>query len=173
MPSFDWPAIKAAIERGLTPTEIAKTLPNVPTRQAIEKRIAKEGWAVARLPDEADNTPVSSRDIVLMRMGQGATYELAAAAAGVSDTTLRAWRNNDPVFDAACKARRAAWLTSKVKQIDDAPDWKAAAYLLERAPETKDQYGSKQGEGAPLIILNIHRDNVEAEKTVNVIDAIG
>jgi hypothetical protein len=113
---------------------------------------------VARLPDETDNTPVSSRDIVLMRMGEGATYELAAAAAGVSDTTLRTWRTNDPVFDAACKAKRAAWLTSKVKQIDDAPDWKAAAYLLERAPETREQFGQKQDSGGVQIILNITRE---------------
>jgi hypothetical protein len=157
MPTFDWPSVKAAVERGLTPTEIAKTLPNVPTRQAIEKRMKREGW-VAALPKTQDNAPVTSRDMVLMHMGQGATYEMAAAASGIGESTLRLWRTQDPVFDAACKAKRAAWLTSKVKQIDDAPDWKAAAYLLERAPETKDQYGQKQDSGGVQIILNITRD---------------
>ncbi len=156
--SFDWPAIKAAIERGMTPTEIAKTLPNVPTRQAIEKRIAKEGWAVARLPEAPSNLPVSQRDIVLTNMRVGATYEQAAAAAGIADNTLRLWRSQDPVFDAACQAQRAAWLVSKVKQINDAPDWKAAAYLLERSAETKEQFSPKsEGSGGVTVILKVDR----------------
>ena len=166
MANFDWPTIKAAVERGLTPTEIAKTLPNTPTRQAIEKKAKANGWVVARLPEQAVTTEVTPRDIVLMHMGQGATYELAAAASGIGESTLRLWRTQDPVFDAACKARRAAWLTSKVKQIDDAPDWKAAAYLLERSPETKEQFGQKQDSGGVQIILNITRDDPREHGTV-------
>lgn len=157
MSEFDWSAVKSAIERGMTPTEIARTLPNVPTRQAIEKRVAKEGWSIARLPGADANQPVTQRDIVLNHLRNGVTFEIAARAAGVSDRTVRMWREDDPTFEMACQASRAAFVASKIEQINDAPDWKAAAYLLERAPETKDQYGTKQGE-SPMIVLNITRE---------------
>ncbi len=163
---FDWSAIKSAIDRGMTPTEIAKTLPNTPSRQAIEKRAKREGWQVARLPESDPNVPVTSRDIVLTQLRNGATLELAARASGITERTLYQWRQDDPTFDDACKASRSAWLLTKVKQIDEAPDWKAAAYLLERAPETRDQYGTRQGDSQPLIVLNINREQVTANGKV-------
>ena len=166
MANFDWPTIKAAVERGLTPTEIARTLPNTPTRQAIEKKAKANGWVVARLPDQSVTHVVTERDIILNSMRIGATLEQAAAAAGISDRTLYQWRQDDPAFETACKSSRAAWAISKIKQINDAPDWKAALALLERAPETKDQYGHKQDSGGVQIILNITRDDPREHGTV-------
>jgi hypothetical protein len=155
--SFDWPGLRAGYERGITPTELARTMPNAPSRQAIEKHAKREGWQVARLPESDTNLPVSSRDIVLTAIGNGSNLELAAAAAGISDRTLYQWRKDDPAFEAACRAKRAAWLVSKIKQIDDADDWKAAAYMIERAPETKDQYSQKHEGGNTTIVLKIDR----------------
>lgn len=157
MSHYDWPALRAGYERGITPTELARTIPNAPSRQAIDKHAKKEGWQVARLPENDPQLPVSSRDIVLNAIGNGANLELAAAAAGVSDRTLYQWRRDDPVFEAACKAKRAAWLVSKIKKINEADDWKAAAYMVERAPETKDQYSQKHEGGNTTIVLKIDR----------------
>src|SRR5688572_2921407 len=155
---FDWPALRAGYERGITPTELARTMPNAPSRQAIEKHAKREGWQVARLPESDKNLPVSARDIVLNAIGCGAKLELAAAAAGISDRTLYQWRRDDPVFEAACVAKKAAWLVSKIKRIDDADDWKAAAYLIERDPLTKEQYSPKQeGSGGVTVVLKVDR----------------
>lgn len=159
MPVFDWPAIRAGFERGVSPVDLARTIPQSPSRQAIEKRAKKEGWTVAQLPVEGDKSPVSSRDIVLMHIRQGANLGLAAKAAGISERTLYQWRQDDPTFDVVIQACRAAHLTKHMGHIDEAAerDWKAAAYLLERAPETKDQYSQKHEGGNTTIVLRIDR----------------
>ena len=155
---YDWPAIRAAWERGIGATEIARSIPQTPSRQAIETRAVKEGWSVARLPTETKEL-TDPRQIILARIRTGATFELAAAAAGISSRCLLNWRHDNPDFEELIKAQRAAYLAGKIGQIDEAGerDWKAAAYLLERANETRDQFGQKQDSGGVTIVLNVDR----------------
>ncbi len=160
---FDWPAIRAGYERGMSPTEIAKTIPESPSRQAIEKRAKREGWEVAKLPDQAPGTELTGKDatkaVVLQKIRSGVPLGVAAKAAGIHDNTLRNWRNDDVAFGEAVQAARAAFIARKIEQVDEAGerDWKAAAYVLERSPETRDQYGHKQDSGGVTVVLNINR----------------
>ncbi len=163
MPTFDWPLIRAGYERGLTPNELADTIPNSPTRQAIAKRAAKEGWQVARLPD---NTPATvlegdaaTKAVILQNVRNGVGLGIAAQAAGVHENTLYNWRQSDVAFGEAILAARAAFIQTNIKRVNDAGerDWKAASYLLERSPETKDQFSQKSEGGGTTIVLKIDR----------------
>jgi len=77
---------------------------------------------------------IALADLVCAALEEGASYELAAAAAGISYSTLNRWRKDDEAFatNIATAESRAArrWLG----QIDQAAskDWRAAAWLLER-----------------------------------------
>ena len=157
--TFDWHAIRAAYERGVGPTEIASSLPESPSRQAIEKRAIKEGWEVARLPDSPGKSLSDPKAIVLSKIRTGSPKKLAALAAGISESTLYDWLKSDPSFRSLCEASRAAYLCTNIERIDSAADrdWRAAAYSLERAPETRDQYGQKQESGGLQIVLQIDR----------------
>lgn len=163
MRQFDWPAIRAAAERGLTPTEIANTLPDSPSRQAIEKRMKREGWEVATLPNQAPDTQLTGTDatraVVLQKVRSGVPLGIAARAAGIHPNTLKNWRDDDVTFGEAVQAARAAFLARKIAQVDEAGerDWKAASYLIERAPETRDEFGATKSDNSLTIVLQIDR----------------
>ena len=158
--SFDWPMIRASYERGLSPNEIVRTLPNMPTRHAIEKRAVKEGWQVAIVPSgEVTFNDGDPKAVVLAKIRSGSPQKLAALAAGIAESTLYDWMNADPSFRSLVQASRAAYLTTNIERIHQAGarDWRAAAYGLERAPETRDQYGATKQEGGLTIVLQIDR----------------
>lgn len=163
MRQFDWPTIRAAYERGLTPTEIVSTLPDCPSRQAVEKRAKKEGWQVAKLPNQAPDTQLTGKDatraVVLQKVRSGVPLGIAARAAGIHPNTLKNWRDDDVEFGEAVQAARAAFLARKIQQIDEAGerDWKAASYLVERASETRDEYSQSKSDGGLTIVLQIDR----------------
>lgn len=166
--NFDWPTIRGAFERGVSPTEIAKSVPQSPSRQAIVKRSKREGWAVARLPDSPANSLSDPRAIVLAKVRAGSPQKLAALAAGIGESTLYDWLNADPSFRSLIQAARAAHLCTNIERIDAAADrdWRAAAYSLERAPETRDQYGQKQESGGLVIVLQIDRNEAPLGATI-------
>jgi transposase-like protein len=66
---------------------------------------------------------------------QGATYEMAAASAGIHRDTLHAWRSRDPAFSDALKAAEARGVLaclSRIQQAANDGQWQAAAWILER-----------------------------------------
>jgi len=79
----------------------------------------------------------------------GATYELAAMYAGISDKTFQTWRDKSetaaegtPLAELRDRLRHAegiaaiSWL-AKIEKVANEGDWKAAAWKLERRyPET-------------------------------------
>ena len=72
---------------------------------------------------------------ILQALELGATYQLAANAAGISATTLTRWMREDEEFGDECRSSegKAAvrWL-AKLEQAASAGDWHAAAWKLER-----------------------------------------
>jgi len=81
-----------------------------------------------------------TRKVVLTAIGCGATYTMAAAAAGVHYDTFREWIKANPDFsDAVEKAkevRAARWL-AYIERAIEGGTWQAAAWKLERTlPET-------------------------------------
>lgn len=159
-PTYDWPTIRNSYERGISPSEIARTVPESPSRQAIEKRAIKEGWQVAVVQSQPDQ-PVSdtTRGVIVQKVRSGVPFTQAAREAGITERTLYNWRHDGSGFAEILEAARAAFLSKQIERIDDAGtrDWKAAAYLLERAPETRSEFGQKQDSGGLTIVLNINR----------------
>ena len=72
---------------------------------------------------------------VVQAIDMGATYDLAAAYAGVSPSTFYTWIQSKPEFSEAIKSAegRAAvkWL-AKIEQAASDGTWQAAAWKLER-----------------------------------------
>jgi len=163
---FDWPAIFTMLDSGRTPAEIAKQ-PGAPTRQAIAKQIKKrelgnqtKGQVVAkRLPITLGKNTPETKQIILDKIANGAPYTLAAQAAGVSDRTVRHWRANDADFAAAVDTARAWHLAQMAGYISEAAprDWKAAAWILERARETREEFGKQDSMPPVTVRINIER----------------
>jgi len=87
--------------------------------------------------------------------------------------TLKAWRDEDPVFGAMVDAARHRAIACKIERIDEAGargDWKADSWYLERAPETREAFGGANASGFTGIVVNL---NVPDPKpvTMPVIDA--
>lgn len=80
--------------------------------------------------------------IIVQAIELGATYKLAAAAAGISDTTFEDWRNNKPAFSASIKEAEGRGAIKRLELIERAANegsWQAAAWKLER--RYPDEYG--------------------------------
>jgi transposase len=65
----------------------------------------------------------------------GATYELAAAYAGIAESTFYDWQARKPEFSEAVKSAEGTaavgWL-ARIEQAASAGNWTAAAWKLER-----------------------------------------
>ena len=85
-----------------------------------------------------------NRAVVVAILGNGGTYKLAAAAIGISDRTLREWREKDPAFAAKCDSARAADMAEVMAAIKrmSKTDFQAARFRAERDPLTRDEFGN-------------------------------
>lgn len=178
--AYDWQLIRQRYEGGETAYSIAKKM-GKPTKQAIMKRAAKEGWTqgsrkallatVSQLPIVRKALEVRHSDFrtpeaiatVIEMIAQGATQELAAATIGVSREALGKWKKEDAEFALLIARARAGCLTGYVGLIHESAhkgDWKAAETMLKSAPETRDQFGSSP-HGSPRleVVINISRDD--------------
>ncbi len=164
---YDWPKIWALIDSGRTAYQVSK-LPNMPSREGIRKALKRRtqndnqsGRAVAkRQPKSLRVCNPENKQRVVDMAATGATLKLAATAAGISERTLYNWRQNDADFAANLQMAKGAFLLDMVANIADASkrDWKAGAYLLERAPESRDEFGRTDASDKPVqVILNIIR----------------
>ena len=197
MPSFkpgvNWERIRQRYEAGESANAIAKTVEV--SKQAILKHVKAKGWKQSQLGvnnlkrQAADNralatmatqgrAPIAfqhwwgkdtpeSRAKILDALDKGATYELAAKAAGLSRMTLHDWRRKDPDFAEACEAAKANHVVEHVGVIDDAGretrDWKASAHMLAKNPLTKAEWGEAKG-GGPSITVNLSVDRGHPDK---------
>lgn len=99
---------------------------------------------------------------ILASLRAGHPDKLACLKAGISYETFYCWKNEKPEFSKACHEARASAALPLINKIKDHfdKDWRAAAYLLERAlPEI---YG-KQAE----VVVN-NNTTVQVETGVQV-----
>jgi hypothetical protein len=176
-----WNEIRDRFIKGESATAIAKDYPV--SRQAIQKRAKKEGWEKDGWLERAKETPTAkavakpktNREKVIVSLGKrtpenaaeicrlierGVPHTVAAEAVGMHRDTLRAWRNDDPDIDAMVHAARKRSIARKIERIDEAGergDWKADAWHLERAPETRAEFGGSKTHdvGGITVILNV------------------
>lgn len=140
------------------------------SRQAVHRKAKKEQWLKCTVDE---NLPVpepkpgsalgvrSDENIceIVNVFALTGNKGRACRAVGIDDKTLYNWCQDMPELSREMVAAREAFLIGQHRKIADSKDWKAAQFLLSRAPETKDQFGETQEKG-PRIILNIHRDEV-------------
>ncbi len=125
-----------------------------------------------RIATLGKTTPETAARILVL-IEAGATYALAAGAVGIGASTLTDWRKRDPEFDAILTAKRCAFLakqTTNVALAGDRGDWKAAAHMLAKSPETKGDWGDGPGAGHGTInvILNWNRDDEPPKPVIDI-----
>jgi transposase len=104
----------------------------------------------------------------------GATYELAAAYAGIAESTFYDWQAKKPEFSEQVKAAEGTaavgWL-ARIEQAASAGNWTAAAWKLERRyPE---QYGRTVSDHRIIeraIDQLVAEEGLTAEQRARVID---
>lgn len=77
----------------------------------------------------------ATRATILKALRLGATYRLAAEAAGIHRDTLNQWMHDDPDFYDDVKKAEATMATNALRRIEQAAKegtWQAAAWTLER-----------------------------------------
>ncbi len=163
-----WDKIQLRWIQGESASSISKSFGGTPTRQGISKRARNECWnqlpTVSKKHRELSpmqlgrDTP-RNREIILKRLAEGVPYHLAAGAIGVSRNTLLNWRNADPRLEAQCSAARNEALADCAATVFHAKekDWKAGKYLLETAPETRDEFGPNRRDNKLEVVINIDR----------------
>lgn len=158
--------------------------------EAVRVRRHAEGWAdpapsteqplaelAASTTLAADPTqPVSADDltVILTALAAGVNLHLAARCAGLTFDQLDAIAEADPTVRRALGIAAARAVGDKIQRINEAGkrgDWKADAYLLERLPESKEQFRGDAGQSnaGVTVILNFDRDAL-AVPTGRVID---
>lgn len=100
--------------------------------------------------------------IILTRLRNGATLQMASDLAGITRQTLDRWRKDDPEYDALCKKARAGFGYEHLVRLGKASragDIKSARMLVERHPSTREDYGRQDHAGSGLVLnFNIPRD---------------
>ena len=144
---FDWVKIRALFEAGNGITAIAK-MPEMPSKQAISQRAHKEGWErVGQLDQSIESTALVAamsylddrQKFVIQEIANGSTQRLAANLAGCHETTISDWKLN-PKFSMALIAAKAAKVGVRLRKIHQSEDWRAAGWLMERDPDSRDEF---------------------------------
>ena len=178
-PGIDWTAVKARFLAGESVHEIAKSYNGLITRQSIDKRAKKEGWAARALAtirrsqsltdSRGRRTPENAQKIISL-IAEGISVQKACKSVGFSETTFRSWLEADQDFDAEFHEAKLQWERERVANIARAEgrgDWKASAYRLENHESTRSEYQPKPtGGGGVTVVLNIP-DPAPVVKTIN------
>lgn len=166
--TYDWSMIKRLYTGGQTAYAISK-MEGMPSKQAVMYRAKREQWDIAKaevaalLPsvnDSVDRAGKAAR--ILERLRNGATHALAARAEGIHPETWRLWRVDDALLQDKAQEAMAQYVATTKGHIDTAAarDWKAAAWLLERHPESRDELKPRESKGdnqGLTVVLNIDR----------------
>lgn len=178
MNSIDWPRIRALFELGSTAYQISK-LPGMPSKQAIQNKANKEEWQRQEegkriLPIVAKALTIDSYKLtdevletVLGLIAEGSTIELACSASGIHHETWRKWCLKDErLRDATTRARAgkvSAWLSTVDRATDK--DWKAATWLMQNSPDTRQTFGQQHHDNKLEVVINIDRETTVIEST--------
>lgn len=150
-------------EAGEGITSIAKK-PEMPSKQAISQRALKDGWqrlpSIDRSSDDLTLIPFDGLNdeqrLIVQEVANGATQRLAAEMAGHHETTISDWKKSNPKFARAILAAKAAKVRRRLAKIDTSPDWRAAGWLMERDPDSRDEFSPPNaGKGLGQTTFNV------------------
>jgi hypothetical protein len=156
-----WEKVRALAEADVPFSQIEK-MPDMPTKQAISLKAAKDNWSLSIDPeDETELDAVykpllrhllgrdspEARQKVLDVLAAGGSLELASALIGMTSQTIRNWRKDDEEFEMLCRTAQGTGLIKPTRTLARAADndWQAAKYVLERNPLTRAAYAGPSG----------------------------
>ena len=172
---IDWADIHLRFINGETIYAIAKSLKGQISKQAIMYRQQKEGWVKAdrveqEFPVKVGNEVLDLKDerkaLIVQALSEGKTLKVASAKGGISDDTLKRWRDADAEFESIVVRARALQLgchEDTLSKASERGDWKAAAYILERDPITKEHYHQRDQQVGTAIQINVGIDRNEVK----------
>lgn len=185
-PGVNWTLAASLARDGDTDATIARTLGV--SEEAVRKRRHAEGWTTTQDPAEpsirdlaaaacaaalgsANGYTEDQLTLVLTSLTAGVNLHLAARAAGTTADALEAAAKQDPQLARTLSIAAARASTSKIARINAAGergDWKADAYLLERNPDTREQFAGQatSGKGGVTVILNFDRNQPQPGVTI-------
>lgn len=151
--SYNWELIRTRWEEGESAYGISKSPGAWPSKQGILNRAQKEGWVKKQdIENDIERLPINQEDwdslkpaqqMVIEAFSKGVrTIEQAALRAGVSESTVRRWRQ-DKRFGRLCQAARALARDKLVKRIEQfgQREWRPNAWLLERLE--REEFGAQ------------------------------
>lgn len=182
--TVDWPAIREAWCKGESARMLARE--HGISHTAINKRVKREGWqrrgangkpAEPRLPATCptratalalgERTP-GNKSMVMADLESGLPAHLAARCIGMTAKEVEAWARDAPeIRVAAAKghAKRARLINAAAER----GDWKAASWMMERHPETREDFGQKPAAGGGVtVVFNWSRDEPPKQPAVDV-----
>jgi len=116
---------------------------------------------------------------ILDALEDGATYQIAARAAGISARTFRRWRNDSDAVREAVERAEADAATDAlgvIREAAESGDWRAAAWELENRHGYDEQGGELSAEEVREftdVVQQTVRDELDEERAARVIRAIG
>ena len=107
--------------------------------------------------------------VVLNRLRNGATYQMAADLAGITNQTLSNWRKDDVEFDAKVQKARSGFGYEHLKRLGKHSrngDATSTRMLVERHPSTREDFGRQEQTGSGVTInFNIPRNQAAIDVT--------
>jgi len=119
------------------------------------------------LPIVAEALAIDSRKLtdellqtVLGLIAEGATIEIACKCAGIAPATWSRWCAKDPQLMDMTRRARAGTIMSWLSTVQQATqkDWKAATWLMQNSPDTRESFGQQSKDSRLEVVINIDRD---------------
>jgi hypothetical protein len=169
--SEDWDGEKRAaslVARGHTNSAPVGTVPEARTADTstVETWLAAIGKIVKPRWDEA-SFPLLEVAEALHNITRGMPVALACEAAGLTDRVVQKYRNQEPRLEGYFRRARALSAKPLVEKIMGNPDWRAAAWLLERGIAKAEFKAEAVGKEDKLTIeIMVNREDKDALRGV-------
>lgn len=142
-----WDAVKAMWMAGESATSIGSK-EGMPSKQAICVKANEEAWQRVDAVDPGmelipfDGLTEKQR-FAVSKLAEGLRKKDVAALIGVDPSTISDWIKTVPQFAKAEVAARAVKTYRRLRKVEDAEDWRAATWLLERDWDSKSDFAPK------------------------------
>lgn len=152
----DWALIKARYQQGETTHIISKDY--TMSRQAIDQKCEREGWAVERssrgwldlikakskAKQSFGKMTPTNQAVILDLIRFGMSPWAAGQMCGLSTNAVKSWRDKDEDFNMLCISAARDFHLEKLAVINRTNDWQAASKALQMNWATKEEYAEKK-----------------------------
>lgn len=145
-PDDVWDAVRAMWMAGSSAHSIAQK-DGMPSKQAICVRAKDEGWERIDAVDPVlELIPfdglTEQQCFAVRKLAEGLPKKHVAALCGIDPTTVSRWLSDNADFAKAAQAAIAAKTYRRLQRVEQAEDWKASSWLLERDKDSRDDFSA-------------------------------